>query len=152
MSLFIFLKITWSQLLPVSLSVLLPFWRRSLWLLHGSVIPKSAHIWKIPIKQWPGRGKEESSIHHQTWFSRSSPLPHTQMPLWPSSLPPCLCTEQQKRSCSTPIWGEKKGGAACSGGSGEGVTGERNELVLREPWRPDWRVSFILFQFSKSLN
>ena len=128
------------------------FWRHPLRPLHGSVIPKSVHIWKIPVKQWPRRGKEESSIPHQTWFSRGSPLPHIQMPLWRSSLPPCFVYRTAEAVTLHTHLGERKGGAACGRGSGEGVTGEQNELVLREAWRPDWRVSFILFQFSKSLN
>lgn len=46
---------------------------------------------------------------HTRLASRSSPLPHTQRPLWPSPRLLVLGTEEQKPSRSTPILGERKG-------------------------------------------
>lgn len=109
-------------------------------------------MWKIAVKQWPGRGKEESSVHPQTGLALGSPFPT------PSRLGghlPCFsasfCVLNRSGHAPHPFGGKERG-AACGTGIGEGVTGEQNELVLREAWRPDWQVSFILFQFSKSLN
>lgn len=73
--------------------------------LHGSVIPKSEHIWKIPVKQWPRRGKEEAP------FTPDSLLVAPPFPA-PSGLcdhlPVSLCWGQKSRSrhAPHPFWGK----------------------------------------------
>lgn len=108
MSLFTFLKITRSQLLPVSLSLsLLPSFVTAAWLSNSQVSAYVENCCQTMAQEREG-GKLRSPPDRAC---SKLPLPHTQPPRWPPSLLPCLvlCAEQ-KWSRSTSLWGKGKGG------------------------------------------